>query len=61
MYEETAETQICDVKALEILPRDFIEEHIVLPLFQVYDVLTVAVNEPTNVAATTSAQDTSTC
>jgi len=41
--------KICDVKALDILPRDFIEEHIVLPLFKVYDVLTVAVNEPTNV------------
>jgi len=41
--------KICDVKAIEILPRDFLEEHIVLPLFKVYDVLTVAVNEPTNV------------
>jgi len=41
--------KICDVKALEILPREFLEEHIVLPLFKVYDVLTVAVNEPTNV------------
>jgi len=41
--------KICDVKAFEILPRDFLEEHIVLPLFKVYDTLTVAVNEPTNV------------
>jgi len=41
--------KLCDVKALEILPREFIEEHIVLPLFKVYDTLTVAVNEPTNV------------
>jgi len=41
--------KICDVKAIEILPRDFLEEYIVLPLFKVYDVLTVAVNEPTNV------------
>ena len=41
--------KICDVKALEILPRDFLEEHIILPLFKVYDTLTVAVNEPTNV------------
>ncbi len=41
--------KVCDPKALEILPREFLEEHIVLPLFKVYDVLTVAVNEPTNV------------
>jgi type IV pilus assembly protein PilB len=41
--------KICDPKVLEILPREFLEEHIVLPLFRVYDVLTVAVNEPTNV------------
>ncbi|MHC4790012.1 MAG: GspE/PulE family protein [Planctomycetota bacterium] len=41
--------KICDPKALEILPRDFLEEHIVLPLFKVYDALTVAVSEPTNV------------
>ena len=41
--------KICDVKAVEILPREFLEEHIVLPLFKVYDRLTVAVSEPTNV------------
>ncbi len=41
--------KLCDPKVLEILPRDFIEEHVVLPLFKVYNVLTVAVNEPTNV------------
>lgn len=41
--------KICDVKVVEILPRQFLEEHIVLPLFKVYDTLTVAVNEPTNV------------
>ncbi|MHC4740034.1 MAG: GspE/PulE family protein, partial [Planctomycetota bacterium] len=41
--------KICDAKALEILTREFLEEHIVLPLFKVYDVLTVAVSEPTNV------------
>ena len=41
--------KICDPKALEILPREFLEEHIILPLFKVYDVLTVAVSEPTNV------------
>jgi type IV pilus assembly protein PilB len=41
--------KICDPKILEILPREFLKEHIALPLFKVYDVLTVAVSEPTNV------------
>lgn len=41
--------KICDPRVLEILPRDFLEEHIVLPLFKVHDMLTVAVSEPTNV------------
>jgi len=41
--------KICDVKAVELLPREFLEEHIVLPLFKVRGVLTVAVSEPTNV------------
>lgn len=41
--------KICDPKIIEILPRDFLEEHIVLPLFKVGNVLTVAVSEPTNV------------
>ncbi len=41
--------KICDPKTLMVLPREFLEEHIVLPLFKVGDVLTVAVSEPTNV------------
>ncbi len=41
--------KVCDVKTFDILPRDFLEEHIVLPLFKVNEVLTVAVSEPTNV------------
>ena len=41
--------KICDPKVLEILPREFLEEHIVLPLFKVHNTLTIAVNEPTNV------------
>ena len=41
--------KICDPKTIEILPREFLEEHIVLPLFKVHDALTVAVSEPTNV------------
>ncbi|MFA5553309.1 MAG: ATPase, T2SS/T4P/T4SS family [Phycisphaerae bacterium] len=41
--------KICDAKAVELLPRDFLEEHTILPLFKVYDALTVAVSEPSNV------------
>ena len=41
--------KICDPKTVEVLPREFLEAHIVLPLFKVHDRLTVAVNEPTNV------------
>ena len=41
--------KICDPKVIEILPRDFLEEYIVLPLFKVDNVLTIAVSEPTNV------------
>ncbi|UCE50092.1 MAG: Flp pilus assembly complex ATPase component TadA [Phycisphaerales bacterium] len=41
--------KICDPKVLEKMPRDFLEEHIVLPLFKVHDVLTAAVCEPANV------------
>ncbi|MBN1788331.1 MAG: Flp pilus assembly complex ATPase component TadA [Sedimentisphaerales bacterium] len=41
--------KICDPNMIEVLPRDFLEEHCVLPLFRVDDVITVAVSEPTNV------------
>ena len=41
--------KICDAKIIETLPREFLEEYVVLPLFKVHDVLTVAVSEPTNV------------
>jgi type IV pilus assembly protein PilB len=41
--------KICDPAVVEVLPRDFLTEHTVLPLFKVNDVLTVAVGEPTNV------------
>jgi type IV pilus assembly protein PilB len=41
--------KLCDPKAVEILAREFLEAHIVLPLFKVHDCLTVAVSEPTNV------------
>jgi len=41
--------KLCDPAIIEILPRDFLEEHLVLPLFKVYETLTVAVSEPSNV------------
>ncbi len=41
--------RICDPGIIEILPKEFLEEHIVLPLFKVRDHLTVAVSEPSNV------------
>ena len=40
--------RIADPKALEVLSRDYLLEHLVLPLFVVRDVLTVAVAEPAN-------------
>lgn len=40
--------KIADPKIVELLPRDFLEDHKVLPLFLVRGVLTVAISEPTN-------------
>ena len=41
--------RLCDPEAFELLTREFLEEHVVLPMFKVFDVLTVAVSEPANV------------
>lgn len=41
--------RLCDPQVVELLPRAFLEEHLVLPLFKVFDTLTVAVSEPANV------------
>jgi len=41
--------KLCDPGVVELLPRDFLEEHAVLPLFKVRGVLTVALSEPSNV------------
>ena len=41
-------TRFADPKVVEVLPREFVEEHRVLPLFLVRGVLTVAVAEPAN-------------
>ena len=43
------DSRMFDSKIFDILPRDFVEKHTVLPLFKVRNVLTVAVAEPTNV------------
>ena len=43
------DTRMFDPKAVELLPREFIEKHIVLPLFKLRDTLTVAVAEPSDV------------
>ena len=40
--------KICDPKVIEVLPREFIEKHSVLPMFLVNNVLTVALSEPSN-------------
>src|SRR5262245_7088632 len=37
--------KICDPKVIEVLPREFIEKHGVLPMFLVNNVLTVALAE----------------
>ncbi len=42
-------SRLLDPRVLDALPRDFMEEHGVIPLFKVDGVLTVAVHEPANV------------
>lgn len=43
------ESRLFDPKTVDLLPREFIDKHTVLPLFKVRNTLTVAVAEPTNV------------
>jgi hypothetical protein len=40
--------RVADPRALDSLPRDFIEEHRILPLFLVRETLTIAISEPAN-------------
>lgn len=40
--------KICDPKVIEVLPREFLEKHAVLPMFLVNNVLTIALAEPSN-------------
>jgi type IV pilus assembly protein PilB len=42
------EARLMDFKAVELLPREFIEQNLALPLFAVRGMLTVAVAEPSN-------------
>lgn len=42
------EARLYDPKIVDVLPREYIEENLVLPLFLVRDTLTVAVSEPSN-------------
>jgi len=42
------EQRLCDPKAFDVLPREFIESNLVLPLFVVRGTLTIAVSEPSN-------------
>ncbi len=44
----TQTAKIADPKIVELMPREFLEEHKILPLFLVRGVLTVAVSEPAN-------------
>jgi type IV pilus assembly protein PilB len=41
--------RIADAKVMDVLPREFLDRHCVLPLFRVRNRLTLAVNEPANV------------
>jgi type IV pilus assembly protein PilB len=42
------DARLSDAKIVDVLPRDYIEQNLVLPLFAVRGVLTVAVHEPSN-------------
>ncbi len=42
------EARLVDPKVVDVLPREYIEQNLVLPLFVVRGVLTVAVSEPAN-------------
>lgn len=53
--------KLCDPAVIELLPREFLEEHIVLPLFKVRGTLTVALSEPSNVFVIEEIQRLSDC
>ncbi|OPX21810.1 MAG: hypothetical protein B1H04_06025, partial [Planctomycetales bacterium 4484_123] len=41
--------KIADPRVVDVLPREFLKKHCVLPLFKVRNTLTLAVAEPANV------------
>ncbi len=41
--------RVADPKVIDLLPREFLDRHIVLPLFKIRNHITLAVNEPANV------------
>jgi len=41
--------RIVDAKVMDVLPREFLERHTILPLFKVRNRLALAINEPANV------------
>jgi type IV pilus assembly protein PilB len=42
------ETRLFDAKIVDLLPREYIEKNLVLPMFMIRGMLTVAVSEPSN-------------
>ena len=42
------EARLCDPKVVDVLPREYVENNLVLPLFVVRGTLTIAVSEPSN-------------
>ncbi|MGD0516071.1 MAG: ATPase, T2SS/T4P/T4SS family [Thermoguttaceae bacterium] len=42
------ETRLFDAKIVDLLPREYIEKNLILPMFMIRGVLTVAVSEPSN-------------
>jgi type IV pilus assembly protein PilB len=41
--------KLCDPAVVELLPRAFLDEHTILPMFKVHNILTIALSEPSNV------------
>ncbi len=42
------EARLLDLKVIDVLPREYIEQNLVLPLFAVRQTLTIAISEPSN-------------
>ena len=55
------DNRMFDTKVLDMLPREFIEKHTVLPLFKIRNDLTIAVAEPTDVFLVDQLRDVAGC